>query len=174
MRPEPEWWAEARHLRAQGLPYDQIGHRLGKSHGAVRYAVDPEARKVEVERKAAERFAGRGQRSGEPYSREELERALKLHEKDSLPWSVVAQRLGRSESSLKVNVCRYRKGRKFMWEIWTQESEQLAELAFSGLSLGEIARRRGCHASNIWQRLQRIGVDQEIIQQEREERKLAA
>lgn len=169
---EPGWWADARSMRHLGP--SAVARHLGKSRSAVYYALRDQSREAERARKSAERHIGGCERSGVPYTPEELERAIELHERHGLTWDVVAVRMGRSLASIKVNVCRYRKGRKFELPIRARESEEMAEMAFNGLSLGEIARRRGCHPSNVWQRLNRIGVDQEVIQEMRAERSLAA
>jgi hypothetical protein len=44
MRPEPEWYAEARELFARGKTKRQISRLLGKSDHSVRMAVDADAR----------------------------------------------------------------------------------------------------------------------------------
>jgi hypothetical protein len=43
-RPEPEWYAQARKLFAQGKTKRQISRLLGKSDHSVRIAVDSDAR----------------------------------------------------------------------------------------------------------------------------------
>jgi hypothetical protein len=43
-KPEPEWYAKARELFAQGRTKRQISRLLGKSDHSVRMAVDAEAR----------------------------------------------------------------------------------------------------------------------------------
>lgn len=46
----------------------------------------------------------------QPCTRADLERAIALRAHD-LPWSVIADRLGRDRGALEVAVCRYRRGR---------------------------------------------------------------
>ena len=41
----PEWHAEAKRLRAEGLVWREIGERLGKPMSTVRAAVDPRQRR---------------------------------------------------------------------------------------------------------------------------------
>lgn len=114
-------------------------------------------------------------RDGARYTPEELDRALDLHHRQKLPWPVVAERMGRTMVALRSRACKYRKGQlKFVQLGHEREIHEIAEQVFSGLSMGEVARRRGCHTSTILQRLRHIGVDMEIIEQERAERRIAA
>lgn len=173
MRPEPEWWADARELK--GLPLREIGKRLRKSYTSVRYALSEEARRESRERKFKGQFTGGCGRSGERYSREEFERAIHLHDRVGLSWAAVAYRLGRSENTLLVMVGRYRAGKiKFAPDQWKRDTEEIAEQVFSGMSIRAVARQRGVHAAAIHQRLGRSGIDREVIEEERAQRKLAA
>lgn len=42
--PEPEWWAEAKALAAQGFSAYKIGMSLGRDQRSVAYVIDPEYR----------------------------------------------------------------------------------------------------------------------------------
>ena len=40
IRPDPEWWAEARKLRREGLGWGTIAYRLNRPTESIRYACD--------------------------------------------------------------------------------------------------------------------------------------
>lgn len=48
LRLEPEWWADARKMKARGRTYDQIAELLGKSRSAVTYCLAPKVRQSAI------------------------------------------------------------------------------------------------------------------------------
>lgn len=72
----PEWHAEAKRLRAEGLVYREIGERLGKSQWTVRDAVTKANARRRAYKRAwhREHYRGTCERCGGPAGRRDRER----------------------------------------------------------------------------------------------------
>lgn len=102
---------------------------------------------------------------GNPYTENELKRAIALREQ-GLTWPAVADRLGRNASALEVAVCKFRKGRwapaKFR-DRSAQRDREIEALVMSGMTkLVDIARVIGVSEAAVCQRLGRLGLDHEM------------
>lgn len=103
-----------------------------------------------------------------PWTRDEILRAIELHEKHGLTWREVEARTGRSRRSLMTTVCRFRSGK---WGTPTRdrsrqiEAEVEALIASGVISIAEIARRLGFKYMAMYMRLKKMGLDSETIRE---------
>lgn len=113
----------------------------------------------------------------QPYTREEILRALDLHERQGLTWPEIEALTGRGHNSLKSTVCRFRAGK---WgapirERGKQLDVQVEALISAGVtSIDEIARRLGCTYGATYMRLRKMGLDAETIREAAEMARMAA
>lgn len=100
-----------------------------------------------------------------PCTRAELERAIALRECFKLPWSVVADRLGKDQNCLKVTVCRYRKGQwgdAYERQIRRDEAIERLIAETGTVEATEIAAAFGYSAAGMRAALNRLGLDREM------------
>lgn len=99
-----------------------------------------------------------------PFTREEIERAIKLRA-TRLKWVEIATRLDRDQSSLEVTVSKFKAGR---WgKTYQKRRVVLLEIerlvVVEGVTSGkEIARRLGLNHDNTNLRLRKLGLDLEM------------
>lgn len=100
-----------------------------------------------------------------PCTRAELERAIAMHERMGLPWSVIADRLGKEQNTLEVTVSRFRNGQ------WGDGIERRAQrdaaierfIAETGaVEVPVIARAFGMSLGGTYSALGRLGLDREM------------
>ena len=99
--------------------------------------------------------------SGRKWSTQELEQAVYLHDVHKVPWKIIAYRMNLPLESLKVQVCRYRKGVRL--PSWTgekaQRNQQRIARAEQGASLNELAAEWGVSKPAVIGFLDRYGID---------------
>jgi cyanate lyase len=112
-------------------------------------------------------------RDNEPYTEAELKRVIELKSRLSLTWPEVAIRFGREHASLAVAVSRYRRGlMKFANQkaVFDADAQEIVdEMIRDGVSMSEVARRRGRAPGSVHRSLARRGWDAETINEYRQE-----
>ena len=99
---------------------------------------------------------------GRPYTSAELARIDRMRAA-GLSWTVIAERLGRSENSLAVTYCKWRQGQiRFVPEKRAEENALIERLLMRGTSMAEIGRRLGIVPQSVERRLTRMGLDAEM------------
>lgn len=113
----------------------------------------------------------------QPFTREEILRALDLHERQGLTWPEVSALTGRRHTSLKTTACRFKAGK---WgapirERGKQLDAEVETLISGGVTcIAEIARRLGCTYGATYMRLRKMGLDAETIREAAEMARMAA
>lgn len=113
----------------------------------------------------------------QPYTRDEILRALDLHERQGLTWPEVEAITGRPQTSLKTTASRFKAGK---WGAPIRERgrqldvEAEALIAAGVTCIAEIARRLGCTYGATYMRLRKMGLDAETIREAAEMARMAA
>jgi IS30 family transposase len=132
MKNEPEWWAEARRLHAEGLNYRQIGKRLGKAGESVHGAIDREWAKARTKKHCGKmQYAPR---NGEPEWWSKARRLrwksgwdpeTKTHIKVKRSYAEIGEMLGVTKAAVHyaINGKKRHRQRKREKELWHSSEE---------------------------------------------------
>lgn len=112
-------------------------------------------------------------RENEPYTEAELKLAIKLKERPGTTWRQVGIRIGRDHISLGNTVGKYRRGlmkfSNYHRDLDDDVESIVHEILRDGVSLREVARRRGRAPGSVHRSLVRRGWDSESIAELRQE-----
>ena len=113
----------------------------------------------------------------EPYTREELLRAIDMSERQNLTWPQIAARTGRTRKSLMTTVSKFRAGRwaSPRYDRSSKINAEIDALIASGVKrISEIARRVGVSYMAMYMRLRTMGLDAETVREAAEMARMAA
>jgi hypothetical protein len=110
----------------------------------------------------------------EPYTEEEILKAIDMKYRLKLTWPMIADRLGRSPASLAVYTSQYRKGKLTFGRHKSRLIyEEVAQALIDGAKMQDCVVQFGVKRTTLVMGLRRYGWDQETIEEARQYRKAA-
>lgn len=107
--------------------------------------------------------------SGEMFTPEELDSAIRMQAEEGMTWKRVAAKLNRKQTTLQAMVYQYQAGTLRFTKVNTRKQTQIiAEEILNGLSVPDACKKYGLIYNTLRSRLALIGLDNETIKEERE------